>query len=55
MVKIIKTRDRINGDHRNHGVVEYMGNVGGGYVGRTASGYPIFVHESQVQSIDEVA
>ena len=55
MVKIIKTRDRVNGDSRNYGVVEYVKRAPFGYIGRTASGYPIFIYVGHVQAIEEVA
>ena len=55
MVKITKTRDRVNGDSRNYGVVEYVKRAPFGYIGRTASGYPIFIYVGHVQAIEEVA
>lgn len=55
MAKIIRTKDQVNGDVRNYGVLKYMKRATGGYIGRTASGYPMFVPSGHVQEICEVA
>jgi hypothetical protein len=53
--KIILTKDHVNGDPRNYGVVKYMKRMPGGYQGRSASGAKTFVPNEQVQEIREVA
>ena len=54
MVKVIRTRDCVNGDPRNYGVVEYVKKIHVGYIGRAASGYLIFVPDGHVQAIMEM-
>ena len=53
--KIILTKDRVNGDSRNHGVVKYLKKMPGGYLGRTATGNKLFVASENVFEIREVA
>ena len=43
MAKIIRTKDKVNGDPRNYGVLKY--------IGRTASGYLMAVPCRDVQEI----
>lgn len=53
-MRIIKTRDQVNGDARNYGVLKYLKKTPGGYQGRTASGQIVFVPGGRVQAIQEV-
>ena len=55
MTRIILTRDRVNGDTRNHGVLKYLKRMPGGYQGRTATGDKMFIASENVQEIREVA
>lgn len=53
--KIILTKDRVNGDSRNYGVLEYIREFPGEYQGRTAFGEMVFVPFDRVQEIREVS
>ena len=51
MAKIIRTKDKVNGDPRNYAILKYVKRVPSGYIGRTASGYPMKVATKDVQEI----
>ncbi len=53
--KIILTKDKVNGDPRNYGVLEYIREFPGEYQGRTAFGEMVFIPADRVQEIRAVA